>query len=56
MNMHLVVADDQMQHHTFQRLLMDFPLESEGFDLLIERIREDRDINAASDGPRLDDG
>ena len=37
-NMHLVVADDQMQQHTFQQLLKDFPPESKGFDLLIERI------------------
>ena len=26
-NMHLVVADGQMQQHAFQRLLTDFPLE-----------------------------
>ena len=55
-NMHLVVADDQMQRHTFQRLLTDFPPESEGFDLLIERIREGKDIDAASNVSRLDDG
>ena len=54
--MHLVVADDQMQHHTFQRLLTDFPPESKGFDLLIERIQEGKDIDAASDGSQLDDG
>ena len=28
-NMHLVVADEQMQQHTFQRLLTDFPPERE---------------------------
>ena len=28
-NMHLVVADDQMQQHAFQRLLTDFPPERE---------------------------
>ena len=54
--MHLVVADDQMQHHTFQRLLTDFLPESEGFDLLIERIQEGKDTNAAPDGSQLDDG
>ena len=48
--MHLVVADDQIQQHTFQRLLTDFPPESEGFDLLIDQIREGKDIDAASDG------
>ena len=55
-NMHLVVSDEQIQQHTFQRLLADFPPESEGFDLLIERIREGQAIEAASDGSRLDDG
>ena len=51
--MHLVVADDQMQPRTFQRLLTDFPPEREGIDLLIERMREGKDINVASDGSRL---
>ena len=54
--MHLVVADTQMQQHAFQRILTEFPPEREGFDLLIERLREDKDIDAASDGSRLDDG
>ena len=54
--MHLMVADDQMQQHTFQRLLTDFPPESEGFDLLIERKREGTDIDAALDVSWMDDG
>ena len=54
--MHLVVADDQMQQHAFQRLLMNFPPESEGLDLLIEWAREGKDIDAASDGSWLDVG
>ena len=48
--MHLVVTEDQIQQRTFQRLLTDFPLEREGFDLLIERLWEGKDIDAASDG------
>ena len=55
-NMHLVVADTQMQHHAFQRILTDFPPERERFDLLTERLQEGKDIDAASDGSRLDDG
>ena len=54
--MHLVVAEDQIQQHAFQRLLTDFPPEREGFDLLIERIRDGKDIDAASDSSRLDYG
>ena len=54
--MHLVVADDQMQQHTFQRLLMDFPPEQEGFDLPIEQMRDSKDMYAASYGSRLADG
>ena len=54
MNMHLVVADDQMQQHTFQRILTDFPPEREGFDEMIERMREGKDIDASSDGSWLD--
>ena len=54
--MHLVVVDDQMQKHTFQRILMDFPLEREGFDEMIQQLREDKDLDAASDGSQLDDG
>ena len=50
------IVDDQMQQHTFQRILTDFPLEREGFDELIQRLREGKDIDAASDGSRLDDG
>ena len=37
-------------------ILMDFPQERAGFDLMIEWMREGKDINAASDGSRLDDG
>ena len=55
-NMHLVVADEQIQQHTFQQLLADFPPESEGFNLLIERIREGQSIEEASYGSRLDNG
>ena len=55
-NMHLVVANDQMQQHTFQRILTDLPPEREGFDEMIERIREGKDIDAASDSSWLDDG
>ena len=55
-NMHLVVTDDQMQHHVFQQILKDFSPEREGFDLLIERMREGKYIDAASDGSWLDDG
>ena len=54
--MHLVVADEQIQQRNFQKLLADFPPESEGFDLLIERIREGQSIEAASDGSRMNDG
>ena len=54
--MHLVVADDQMQQHTFLRILKDFPPEREGFDEMIQRMREDKDIDAASDSSRLDNG
>ena len=45
-----------MQQHAFQRLLTEFPPERERFDLLIERMRERKDIDAASDGSWLDDG
>ena len=55
-NTHLVVANTKMQHHAFQRILADFPPEREGFDLLIERLREGKDVNAATDGSHLDDG
>ena len=54
--MHLVVADNQMQQHTFQRIVMDFLPESEKFDLMIERMRDGKDIGAASDGSRMDNG
>ena len=54
--MHLVVADTQMQQHAFQRILTDFPPEREGFDLLVEQLREGKDFDAVSDGSRLDDG
>ena len=54
--MHLVVADDQIQQHTFQRILTDFPPEREGFDEMIQRMREGKDIDAVSDGSWLDDG
>ena len=37
-------------------ILMDFPQERAGFDLMIEWMREGKDINAASGGSRLDDG
>ena len=55
-NMHLVVTDEPMHQPTFRRLLLDFPPESEGFDILIARIRAGQNIDAASDGSRLDDG
>ena len=45
-----------MQQHAFQRLLTNFPLEREGFYLLIERLREEKDIDVASDGSWMDDG
>ena len=54
-NIHLVVADDQMQQHTFQQILTDFPPEREGFDEMIQRMREGKDIDAVSDGSQLDD-
>ena len=54
-NMHLVVADETDKQHFFNRLLSDFPPESDGFDRMLERIREGKDIEAASDGSRLDD-
>ena len=37
-NMHLVVADYQMQQHTFQQILTDFSPEREGYDEMIERM------------------
>ena len=55
-NMHLVVADDQMQQHTFQWILKNFPPERGGFDEMIQRMRNGKDINAAPAGSRLDDG
>ena len=55
-NMHLVVADDQMQQHTFQWILKDFQPEREGFDKMIQWMREGKDIDAASDGSRLNNG
>ena len=54
--MHLVVADDQMQQHTLQGILTDFPPERERFDEMIERMQEGKDIDAASDGSWLDNG
>ena len=56
--MHLVVVDDQMQQHAFQWILKDFPpeREREGFDELIQRLQEGKDVDAASDGSRLSDG
>ena len=54
--MHLVVANDQMQQHAFQQILTDLPLEREGFNELIQQMREGKDIDAASDGSWLDDG
>ena len=54
--MHLVEADDQMQQHTFQQILTDFPPEREEFDERIQWMREDEDMDAASDGSRVDDG
>ena len=54
--MYLVVVDDQMQQHTFQWILTDFPPEREGFDELIQWLLEGKDIDAASDGSWLDDG
>ncbi len=55
-NMHLAVVDDQMQQHTFQRILIDFPWEREGCDELIQWMQEGKDIDAASDGSWLEDG
>ena len=54
--MHLVVVDDQMQQRAFQQILTDFPPEREGFDEMMQRLREGKDIDAVSDGSRLDDG
>ena len=51
-----MVADDWMQQHTIQRILKDFPLEREGFGEMIEPMRDSKDIDAVSDGSRLDDG
>ena len=55
-NMHLVVVDDQMQQHTFQWILTDFPPEREGFDELIQWLWEGKNIDTTSDGSRVDDG
>ena len=54
--MHLVVADGQMQQHTFQRILKNFLPEREGFDEMIDWMREGKDIDAKADGSLLDDG
>ena len=35
---------------------MDSPPEKEGFDKMIQRMRDGKDIDAASDGSRHDDG
>ena len=55
-NMHLVIADDQMQQYTFQQMLKDFPPERERFNEMIEWLQEGKNIDAASEGSRLVDG
>ena len=54
--MHLVVVDDQMQQHTFQQILTDFPPEREGFYEMIQWPQEGKNIDAASEVSRLVDG